>query len=113
MHRLALVVVVALAACGSKAKPPEAPHRQTATLKALENGDRACYVVLETDAGEQSIEGSFELCAGGSSDATGLIGKRVLYKTERANVQAASCEGNPDCQDSDLVDLVISVELAP
>lgn len=118
MPRLSWVFAIVVVACGGKSPPPiVAPAAGGAasivTLKALENGDRACYVVVESAAGEQSIEGSFELCAGGPQDASALIGQRVTYTTERANVQAAACEGDPDCGQSDEVDLVISITAAP
>ena len=116
LRTVVLAVAVTLIACGGKAAPPAAPRADAApvvTLKELQNGDRACYVIVESDAGEQSIEGDFELCAGGARDATALIGKRVTYTTERAKVQAASCEGDPECSDSDEVDLVIAINPAP
>ncbi len=118
MQRLALVVVLLGSGCGGQATAPTtAPPRDeppaVVTLKALQNGDRACYVIVESDHGEQSIAGSFELCPGGAQDATALIGKPIRFTTERANVAAASCEGNPECSDSDEVDLVTSISAAP
>jgi hypothetical protein len=83
------------------------------TLKALINGDRACYVVLANKAGEKEREGAFELCAGGPHDASALIGKRVTFTTERAKVTAASCAGNIDCGKSDVVNLIVSLTAAP
>lgn len=94
---------IATAAAAARVDPP------AATLQRLENGDRACYVVLLTAAGERSLEGDFELCAGGKHDATRLIGKRVRYTTRRARVLAASCQGNADCGKSDEVDLVTTL----
>lgn len=83
------------------------------TLKALVNGDRACYVVLANKAGEKEREGAFELCAGGPDDASAMIGKRVTYTTERAKVTAASCAGNIDCGKTDIVDLIVTLTAAP
>jgi hypothetical protein len=119
--RLVLVMLLA-AACSKKAPATtttansgggDAPAAPAGILKDLQNGDRACYVILEVDGQEQSIEGDFDLCAGGPKDATALVGKRVTYTTERANVQAASCQGDPDCSDSDAVDLVVTITAAP
>jgi len=112
------VLAAALAGCGGKKPSPAAPAPTSAgapvgTLKELQNGDRACYVVVATDAGEQSIEGDFELCAGGGRDASALIGQRVTWTTTKANVLAASCEGDVDCGKSDEVDLVDSITAAP
>lgn len=84
----------------------------TGTLTALTNGDAACYVELTTDGGPVSLPGSFELCAGGGSDATALIGQTVNYTTEKANILAASCEGDVDCGKSDEVDLVMTITAA-
>lgn len=84
------------------------------TLVRLENGDRACYVIYKgADGEEKSQEGSFDLCEGGSQDATALIGKQVTFTTAQGKVQAASCEGNPECSDSDVVELVMSITAAP
>jgi len=86
----------------------------TVTLKELQNGDRACYVLFTTDKGEdKTIEGAFELCAGGAKDASALAGKKVTYRTEKANVLAASCQGDVDCGKSDRVDLIIEITAAP
>ncbi len=117
MIRLAsLLTVLILTACGGKAAAPATPAPAggpTGTLKELQNGDRACYVVVEVDGAEQSIEGDFELCPGAGRDASGLIGQRVTWTTEPAKVQAASCEGDPDCADSDEVDLIVTITAAP
>jgi hypothetical protein len=116
---LAVLTALSLAACGGSSKAPAAPAPPpaaaplTGTLTGLENGDRACYVALDLDGAAQSIEGDFELCAGGSKDATALIGQRVVVTRERANVLAASCEGDVDCGKSDAVDLVVSITAAP
>ncbi len=114
---LFLALALAAAACGGKKSAPTTPApgaaAPTGTLKELQNGDRACYVVVDTDAGEQSIEGSFDLCEGGPHDATALIGQRVTWTTEKANVLAASCEGDMDCGKSDEVELIITLTAAP
>ena len=89
-----------------------APPSVAAVLVNLQNGDRACYVVLRTSSGEQTLPGSFELCAGGEHDATALIGMAVTYRTEQTGISAASCEGNPDCSDTDMVDLVTELGMA-
>lgn len=117
---LAVLTALSVAACGGSSKPAATPATPAAaaaplvgTLTSLEHGDRACYVSLELDGAVQSIEGDFELCGGGSKDATALIGQRVTITRERANVLAASCEGDVDCGKSDEVDLVVSITAAP
>lgn len=120
-----LLAFVLLAACGSKAPAttttdsarggePTEVSTQVGTLRSLENGDRACYVGLQLDDGtEVAMEGDFALCAEGDKDATALIGQRVTYTTDKANVRAAECQGDMDCGKSDEVDLVISLTTAP
>ena len=94
--------------------PPvaDAPLTGEAMLEGLELGDRACYVQLGTEAGSISREGDFELCPGAARDASRLVGKRVSYTAERANVLAASCAGDVDCGKSDVVDVITTLVLA-
>ena len=90
------------------------PDAKAVTLKELQNGDRACYVVFTTATGEEkSIEGDFELCKGSSKDATALIGKKVTYRAKKAKVLAASCQGDVDCGKSDEVDVIYEITAAP
>src|SRR4051812_5330360 len=83
-----ITVAAALAACGGSKPAPAAPAPTSGpggTLKELQNGDRACYVVVTTDTGEdQSIEGDFELCPGGARDASALIGRKITWTTTRS-----------------------------
>jgi hypothetical protein len=79
------------------------------TLVSLVAGDRACYVELTFPGGGATLPGDFELCPGGPKDASAFIGKVVTYTTEKSNIQAASCEGNDSCTESEEVDLVISL----
>jgi hypothetical protein len=69
---------------------------------------------VKSEAGEErSIHGSFELCAGGSMDATALVGKPVTLDLGKEEVLAGSCEGNPECSDRETVDFVKKVTAAP
>lgn len=115
-HLLFAAALLALGCGGaspaSTTPPTPAPTASAAivgTLRELQNGDRACYVILDTTEGQRSIEGDFELCPGAGSDASALIGQEVELTTERAKVQAASCQGDPECSASDEVDLVVAV----
>lgn len=85
---------------------PAFPTKGEGTLEGLELGDRACYVQLDVEGVKHSAEGTFELCPGQTRDASRLVGKRVAWTTVRANVLAASCGGDVDCNESDAVDLV-------
>ena len=78
-------------------------------VQGMTAGDRACYLEVEDATGTSREEmASFELC-----ERTDLVGKRVRLLFEKAQVQAQSCQGNPDCTDSETVDLVHEVEPAP
>ncbi len=84
------------------------------TLVALQNGDHACYVVLKDAAGaELNLPGSLDLCAGGGVDATPFIGKTVTLDRNKSMMAAASCQGKPECKDTEEVDLVVGVRVIP
>jgi len=79
------------------------------TLVSMEDGDRACYLTVRTDGGAERTEfGDFRLCESGE-----LVGQRVLLTATPSQVQAASCQGNPDCPDTEAVNLVTNVDPAP
>lgn len=76
------------------------------TVRGLTAGDRACYMEVEDGAGNRREQmAAFEIC-----ERAELIGKQVRLRLEKAQVQAESCQGNPDCTDTETVDLVQSVE---
>ena len=124
---MVLVALGALGACTAtpkRALPPEhdapaplehhaAEPEAAATLVRVEAGDRACYVTLRTAGGEATQPGDFALCPGGAYDASALVGKRVVLATKHDKIQAVSCQGNPDCADSEAVDLVVAIVPAP
>jgi hypothetical protein len=72
------------------------------TLTDLQNGDHACYAVLTSASGEQiSWPGGFDLCFDNP-----LVGKEVRLVMERADMNAQSCQGDPECKDQVTVDFV-------
>jgi glyoxylase-like metal-dependent hydrolase (beta-lactamase superfamily II) len=101
-------VITALTAAGLLHKGFQPPATATEmTLLALESGDAACYVALRDGSGtEHRYHGEFELCAGGTADASALVGKPVLAEIARERVQAESCQGDPACTDSQEVEYV-------
>jgi hypothetical protein len=131
-----LVLAVALTACAGDAKdaaatgeraratvvrtqppaPPPAIHTvsdsvtgEVATIRSLTGGDRACYVDLESGGvAKPGQEAAFDLC-----ERTDLVGRRVRLERRRAWVLAASCEGDPECERRDTVDLIVSAEVRP
>jgi hypothetical protein len=119
MRNPILGTVLAVAACKTAAPsttpepgPSPAADPPIAILDELQNGDTSCLVVLRIGGRTEAIDGDFELCPGGPRDASALLGKPVTYTTRPAHVQAASCEGNPDCAASEEVELVVTLEPA-
>lgn len=93
---------------------PAAPAAETVTLKELQNGDAACYVIATKASGEEvNYAGSFELCQGGTADASALIGKPVKLTIGREKILAGSCQGDPECKDTEEVDFVTAVAASP
>lgn len=76
-------------------------------IKSLIPGDRACYIELD-DAQEvvSSEMASFELC-----DQQELIGKRVQLQRKPTPVMATSCEGNPECRETETVNLIVAAKV--
>jgi hypothetical protein len=71
-------------------------------LRAAVSGDVACYLQLETDAGQRFDEPAvFELC-----EVPTLVGKRLKLSYTIENVLAEACQGDVDCGLSDQVVLV-------
>ena len=81
---------------------PAEPDAPTVRVKETQSGDRACYMVLESG---DSLLAGFDVCE------IDLAGKTIRYQTEEAAVQSMDCEGDPECDLSDIVDLVVTVEI--
>jgi hypothetical protein len=127
---LAGVVLLVAAACGGDPEPSAeqtstttAPAPSTTTtsppsaptyrLVSVQGGDAACYLGVTDAAGaEQTFPADFELCPGGTSDASRHIGTRVTLERRPGQIMADSCAGDPNCTDTKTVDLVIEVKPA-
>jgi hypothetical protein len=84
-----------------------APQKELFLVKSLQTGDRACYIELENAKGETSNEfASFELC-----EQENLVGKRVRLTRKSAPIMAMSCQGRPDCTESETVNLIVKAEV--
>ena len=71
-------------------------------LREAVSGDVACYLQLETDAGQRFDESAvFELC-----EDPALIGQRLKLSYTVENVLAEACQGDVDCGLSDQVVLI-------
>lgn len=74
------------------------------------NGDTACFITLKDDKGTTFDEpADFDLCA----QEKALRGKRVALTYRVSRVQAASCQGDPDCKRTETVILVVAAKPAP
>lgn len=77
-----------------------------ATVQQLQNGDRACTVVLKDPRGKEFTElAAFDFCS------WNIIGKRVTLTYKMEEVMAESCQGNPRCMKKDKVPLIIDVKV--
>ncbi len=84
-------------AAAAPAAPAAAPGPMF-TVVSVVSGDAACYVELTAADGVATTYSSdYELCPGGSKDATPLIGKSVAATFETVTVQSPECQGDPAC----------------
>lgn len=89
--------------------PAPAPAAAAPVLVGLTAGDVACYAELSEGGSNRSVMADFAVCPGGDHDASALIGKPVAVTTRPEKVMADSCQGNPDCTDSQTVDLIVTI----
>ena len=102
-----LAALAAIFACPLAASAQD--KKTTGTITAMQAGDIACYLTLRDDAGAPFREmADFEIC-----EQRGLLNKRVSLAYKASRVQAASCQGDPDCKKSDTVMLVVSARPLP
>ena len=77
------------------------------TVVDMNAGDIACYIDFKDDKGaEFSESGDFEFC----ENPKKYVGKRFALTYKLSKVQAASCQGDPDCKKSDIVPLVVGMK---
>lgn len=92
----------------SDTKPAPAPgsDRPIAMVLGLENADTACNVEMQFEKGaRETWPADFEICQ------KPIKGKRIRFQTKKSKVQAAACQGDPSCTQSDEVELIVSVEI--
>lgn len=74
-----------------------------AVVTDIESGDRACYLTLRTDGGgAETVSADYSVC-----DSNVIVGRRVQIDYEPSDVMAASCQGDPDCLETETVALAI------
>lgn len=86
-----------------------AKKTEVALLKSIEAGDVACYVTLVDAKGQETTQmADFAIC-----EMNQLVGRRVQIRRIKANVMAESCQGNPDCKETESVNLISRVKALP
>lgn len=87
-------------------QPSEAQQPAMGTVQSLNVGDRACYVEVADNQGEIFTEfADFEICE------QDLVGQQVRFTYEMGDIQAASCQGNPECADTETVMLITQAQV--
>lgn len=90
-------------------EPAPEPAAAAPVLVSLTAGDVACYAELSEGGNTRSAMADFAVCPGGEADASALIGKPVAFTTRPEKVLADSCQGDPECTDSQTVDLIVTL----
>jgi hypothetical protein len=76
-------------------------------LIGLQSGDVACYLTLKDQKGQEFTElAIFEIC-----EMTQLVGKRVRMSYRIESVLADSCQGDPECKDTQKVAIVSTIKV--
>ena len=77
----------------------------TYRLRRLVLGDAACYVDLQAQGAETETRlADFGVCS--QAEVEELVGRQVRIEVGTGAVMAASCEGDPECPDTETVELI-------
>ncbi|HEX9951432.1 MAG TPA: hypothetical protein VGB53_06660 [Rubricoccaceae bacterium] len=88
--------------------PDSTDYTQPVQLLSMQNGDIACYLNVKPDGEpERTDMADFGFC-----EREDLIGQRVVLTVTPNPVLAESCQGDPDCPDTEVVNLVTGIDLA-
>ncbi|MEO1590318.1 MAG: hypothetical protein AAFU71_03385 [Cyanobacteria bacterium J06632_22] len=90
------------------AAPAQAQQPTEALVLGAAFGDRACVMALSS--GETAVEtfATFEVCE------QDLVGQRATLTYDTVNIQAASCQGDPECSETEaVVAVTAAVPIAP
>lgn len=72
----------------------------------MESGDIACYLTVRTDGGaEEEVHADYSVC-----DSNEIIDRRVQIEYVEGDVLAPSCEGDPECLETETVALAVVAE---
>lgn len=77
-------------------------------VKQLDNGDIACYLVMNDEKGREFTElGDFDICTQKPSP----VGEQVRLTYKMATVMSDECQGDPDCKKTKRVALVSRAQI--
>lgn len=80
-----------------------------AVVTDVEAGDRACSLTLRTDdGGSTTVFGDFSLC-----ETNGLMGERIQIEYAPDDILAASCQGDPECLETETVAMAVAADRIP
>ena len=72
----------------------------------MESGDVSCYLTVRTDGGAtETVQADYSVC-----DSNVILDRRVQIEYVEGDVLAASCEGDPECLDTETVALAVVAE---
>lgn len=98
--RMRLPVSFALLLVAGAGMAEDAPGKLRAQVESAQAGDIACYLQLSDG---RSLMADFALC-----DERMPPHKQTIWLlSEQSRVAAASCEGDPECRDTETVELVV------
>lgn len=82
------------------------PDSKPVTIESLTPGDRSCYLDVRSETGKVSTEmADFGMC-----ERDDLIGRQVILTRSLSMILAESCDGNPECTDTEQVMLVLGAD---
>ncbi|PAP78143.1 hypothetical protein [Rubrivirga marina] len=72
----------------------------------MESGDVSCYLTVRTDGGAtETVHADYSVC-----DSNVIVDRRVQIEYVEGDVLADSCEGDPECLDTETVALAVVAE---
>jgi hypothetical protein len=72
----------------------------------MESGDVSCYLTVRTDDGAtETVHADYSVC-----DSNAIIDRRVQIEYVEGDVLADSCQGDPECLDTETVALAVVAE---
>ena len=78
----------------------EVPAR--AVVTDMESSDRACMLTLRENGADQTVYADYSVC-----DSNAIVGQRVQIEYAPNDIPAASCEGDPECLDTETVAMAV------